>query len=395
MAKLTDSLGKIPGGLMVIPLLAGAFLNTVDRMYLTPVQRFLRVIGAPSETREVIIGPEESFRELWENQVVSETTLAETGERVLEIASFRFLNLGTFSTALASPGILTLIAMFLFCVGAQMDFHVGKRSLKKGLVITLAKLGAAMVVAYLIAKISGSMYHGFLGLSAMAVIAAMENGNGGMYVALTGEYGNRSDVGAISVVSLNDGPFFTLLALGMMGEVFPIAAFLAVLLPMGLGFTLAQIDPKIRQFTAPGEKLTIPFFAFALGTAMNLGTFLQMEVLGAGLFLALCTIVVTGGAAVLALRLFREESPMAGICEASTAGNATQTPVAVAGVMAAGVETGIVSPEKAAIYQDLVLDATAQISISVITTAIILPFVVIWYDKKLRAKGIDPRKEIP
>jgi 2-keto-3-deoxygluconate permease len=63
--------------------------------------------------------------------------------------------------------------------------------------------------------------------------------------------------------------------------------------------------------------------------------------------------------------------------------------------MAAGVETGLVSPEKAAIYKDLVPIASAQISISTITCAIVLPFLVIAYDRHLRARGIDPRLEDP
>ncbi len=390
--KLTETFGKIPGGLMIVPLLLGALLNTFDQQYFSPVQKGLHLIGAPMETRHVTVVDGTMPKELWDGYIKSEPY--EKGDQtVVDVGAHRILNLGSFSTALGKKGILTLIAMFLFCVGAQMNFKVGRRSLKKGLVITGSKLLAAIAVGTLLGALTDP-YYGFLGLSTMAIIAAMENGNGGMYVALTAEYGNRSDVGAISVISLNDGPFFTLMALGLIGEKFPAAAFLAVLLPMVLGFVLAQMDPKVRDFTAPGERLTIPFFAFALGSAMNLSAFLNLEVLIAGLFLAICTMFITGGAAILGLKLFREKSPMAGLCEASTAGNAVQTPAAVAAAMAAGVDAGIVDPEKSAIYQDLIPRATAQISISTITCAVVLPFLVIAFNRYLHKKGVDTQLEV-
>ncbi len=389
--SFTKTLNKIPGSLMIIPLLLGALLNTIDQQYLPPVQQLLHFIGAPAEVRQLPVLDGELPKALWEGFIQSEPYDLK-GQEVVDVTAHRLLNLGSFSTALGKKGILTLIAMFLFCVGAQMDFKVGRRSLKKGLVITGSKLLAAIAVGLLIGRVTDP-YMGFLGLSTMAIIAAMENGNGGMYVALTAEYGNRSDVGSISVISLNDGPFFTLLALGLIGEKFPAAAFIAVLLPMLLGFGLAQLDPAIRSFTAAGERLTIPFFAFALGSAMNLSAFFNPSVLAAGLFLAVCTMFLTGGAALLGLRLFGEKANIAGLCEASTAGNAVQTPAAVAAAMAAGAAAGIVDPEKAEIYAELIPRATAQISISTITCAVVLPFLVIAYDRFLRKKGIDSRLE--
>lgn len=357
-----DSLKKFPGSLMIVPLLIGALLNTVDQMHLAPVEAALKALGAP---------PVETVG----------------GEVYYEL-----LSIGGFTSALTKHGALPLIGAFLVCVAAQLNFRTGRRALKKGAIITTAKLVAAIGTGYLIGALTDP-FDGFLGLSTVAIIAALSNGNGGLYLALTGQYGNRSDVGAVGVISLNDGPFFTLLALGMLGEKFPFAAFLAVLLPMLVGFALGQWSDEVRSFLSAGEKLLIPFFAFALGTGMNLGHFFNPDVVLGGLFLGLATVTLTGLASVFALRLSGEKSQVAGVAEASTAGNAVQTPFAVAAAALASTQAGVMSPERAAAYEAIVPQATAQISISTLTTALLCPLAVIFFLRRQKARGIDATSE--
>jgi 2-keto-3-deoxygluconate permease len=334
-------LRRIPGSLMIVPLLLGAILSTIDRAHFTWVQQILRSLGAaPVASRD--------------------------GSEVYE-----FLQIGGFATALTGVGATTLIAMFLVCVTSQMNFRIGGRAVKKGLIITTFKFLVAVACGYALA-ITSDPFEGWLGLSLMTVIAAMSNTNGGLYLALTGMYGDRSDMGAISVISLNNGPFLTLLALGMLGERFPIAAFLGVLAPMVLGFCLGQASEDIRRFLAPGEKLCIPFFAFALGTTMNLGVFLDPDALLGGAVLGISTVAFTGTAATIALRLLGERTSIAGFAAASTAGNAIQTPLAVA---VAARLAGAAS-EAAIRYEQMVPRAMAQISVSVIVTAVLCPFIV-------------------
>lgn len=351
-------LKKIPGALMVVPLLLGALLNTVDQAHLPFLEAVLRWLGAAPVT-------------------------GENGE-----LHYEFLNIGGFTTGLTKGGALPLIGVFLVCVASQMNFKTGRDSLKKGAIITTSKLLVAIAVGYLVGMLTDP-FEGFLGLSTVAIIAAMSNGNGGLYLALTGQYGDRSDVGAVSVISLNDGPFFTLAALGLLGEQFPFAAFLAVLLPMIVGFLLGQWSEEIRGFLAHGEKLLIPFFAFSLGTGMSFASFLRPEVLLGGLFLGVATVLLTGISAVLALKLFRTKNVIAGLAEASTAGNAVQTPLAVAAAASASAAAGGMSAERAAAYTDIVNLATAQISISTITTALLCPLaVILWIRRSQSESGL-------
>ena len=265
--------------------------------------------------------------------------------------------------------------------------------MKKGVLLTASKYFTGVVVGVLWGKLSGDMMNGFLGLSTMAIIAAMTNGNGGMYAALTGQYGNRSDVGAVAVLSLNDGPFFTLMALGMLGANFPIIAFIAVLLPIAIGMLLGNLDPDIRTFLKPGETLPIPFFAFALGAGMNFATFFNPKVVVAGVTLGLMTVTLTALTGILVFKLFREKSQIAPVAEASTAGNAVGTPAAIAAAASVAAGAGMMSPAEAQAYKNLVEIATLQVSLSTLTTAILCPFAVIMMDKWQKSRGIDAKAD--
>jgi 2-keto-3-deoxygluconate permease len=310
--RIKDTIDRIPGGLMIIPLLLGAVINT-----LFP----------------------------------------------------QALMIGGFTTALFKQGALPILGVFLFCMGSQISFKVAPKSLKKGLILTVSKYAIGVIIGLGVGKIVGPA--GLIGLTPLAIIAAMTNSNGGLYVALTSEYGDETDVGAISVLSLNDGPFLTMLALGISGQAaVPVLAFIAVIVPISLGMILGNLDPKMKSFLSGGEKLLIPFFAFPLGAAMNLSDVFNAGL--AGIFLGVMTAFLTGFGGYFALKAFGEKRAIAGFAEGSTAGNAIGTPAALA---AADIT---LLPYAAA--------ATAQIAASCIITAFLCPAIVVFMNNYLRKK---------
>ena len=202
--KILKTVQKIPGGLMVVPLLIGAAINTF----------------CPSA-----------------------------------------LEIGGFTTALFKSSASALIALFCLCNAAQINFKNVGAPLVKGVGLTAAKFIIGAGIGWIIGKVFGT--NGLLGITPLAFIAAVTNSNGGMYAALAGEYGDASDVGAISVLSLNDGPFFTLVALGATGlATIPYMTLVACIVPIVLGFILGNLDEDLRQFLAHGTTVLIPFFAF-------------------------------------------------------------------------------------------------------------------------------------
>lgn len=266
---------------------------------------------------------------------------------------------GTFTTYLWKSGAMPLLSAFIFCNATTIDFRKAGVAVYKGVLLTLVKVGLGTAVGLLCGKLFGEA--GFLGLSTLAIVAALVNSNGGLYAALAGEYGDATDVGAVSILSINDGPFFTMLALGAAGAAnIPFSVLLGCIIPVIVGCILGNLDEDIRRFCAPGATLLIPFFAFPLGAGLNI---LNLVKAGAsGILLGLGCLAITGLGGFIVYRILRIRNPEVGAAIGTTAGNAAATPLAVA-----AVDSSLLAVAET---------ATAQITAAIIVTAICCPLLV-------------------
>lgn len=142
---------------------------------------------------------------------------------------------GSFTGALFTGGA-PILAVFFVCMGATIDFRSTPQILKKGGALFGTKILVAAVVGIVLGRLLGEapVTSGiFTGLSALAVVAAMNDTNGGLYMALMGQYGRPEDAGAYSVMSLESGPFLTMLTLGAAGlSAFPWPTLVGSVLPL-------------------------------------------------------------------------------------------------------------------------------------------------------------------
>jgi 2-keto-3-deoxygluconate permease len=268
---------------------------------------------------------------------------------------------GSFTGALFNSA-MPVLAAFLICMGATIDIKATPYVLKKGGSLFLTKIACAAVVGVIAghflgeAPITGGV---FAGLSTLALVAAMNDTNGGLYCALMGRYGRSRDVGAWGLMSLESGPFLTMVTLGLAGlAAFPWPTMLGAILPLLIGFALGNLDKDMRAFlgkTAPG---LVPFFAFGLGATLDLSKVWSAGLLGLGIGVAV--VAITGTALFFVDRL-TGGTGVAGVAAASTAGNAAAVPAIIAAA----------NP----VYAEAAASATILVAASVCVTVILVPLV--------------------
>ena len=311
---IIDYLQKLPGGMMLVPLILGSLLSTF----------------APG-----------------------------------------FLEMGSFTTALFKNSAMPLIALLILATGAQINVQQSAGVFGRCGVLLLFKtfIPALLIVGY------GFLFgrDGLFGVSLLAAMVAFTNSNGGLWLALAGQYGNEEDRGAYIASGLNDGPFFTLLALGLSGHAnVPWQAIVGAIIPFVVGFVWGNLDRKFAEMMKPTGAITIPFFAFALGTGIKLDALATGGM--TGVLLGIAVAVVTGWLAFVGYRfLVRNSNPGIGFAAGTTAGNAVST---VAVVVQA--DSSFLS------YQGL---ATAQVAAAVLVTALLAPIFTHYMCKRYIAKN--------
>lgn len=277
------------------------------------------------------------------------------------------LSIGGFTTALFKNSALPLIALLIFATGTQVNMRTGGPILATAGTILLTKTLVPATLIVILGRYVG--LDGIAGVSILALLAAFDNSNGGLWLAYTGQYGDARDRGAYVASAVNDGPFFTLLFLGASGLAdIPVTALIAALVPFLLGVLVGNLDIEWRNVLKPVPNIVIPFFAFALGTGIDLGAVVSGGT--TGLVLGLLISPITGFFVYLGYRYILRRGGKSGIgfAAGTTAGNAIATPAVVAAA----------DPS----FQQYVGTATAQVAACVLISSILAPVLASWFLKR-------------
>lgn len=280
---------------------------------------------------------------------------------------------GSFTGALFE-GALPILAVFYVCVGSAIEVRALPQVVKRGGALLGTKIALGIAAGVILGHFLGNdpvRAGWFAGVSTLAVVAAINDTNGGLYMALMNQYGTAEETAAYSVMGLESGPFLTMVTLGVAGlATFPWPTLLGAVLPLLFGLVVGNLDEELREFLAQATPVMIPFFAFALGAALNLKQVWGAGLVGIGLGLAVLTV---SGLALLAVDRLSGGTGIAGVGAATTAGNAAAVPALVA---AANHK-----------YAEAAAPATVLVASSVIVTTILAPLLTAWWDVRIRRGG--------
>ena len=287
------------------------------------------------------------------------------------------LMIGSFTTALFKNSAMPLIALLIFATGTQVNMRTGGPILATAGTILLMKTLVPATLIVLLGHYVG--INGVFGISILAMLAAFDNSNGGLWLAYTGQYGDARDRGAYVASALNDGPFFSLLFLGAsgLGDI-PLIALVAAVVPFLLGVVVGNLDVQWRDVLKPVPNIVIPFFAFSLGTGIDLNAVVSGGT--TGLILGLLISPITGALVYFGYRFILRRGGKSGLgfAAGTTAGNAIATPAVVAAA----------DPS----FQPLVATATAQVAACVLISSILAPMLASYFLK--RAGELKPADDI-
>jgi 2-keto-3-deoxygluconate permease len=297
------------------------------------------------------------------------------GSAITTLAPRTAVFFGSFTSALFT-GALPILAVFYVCMGAKITVRSLPQVVRRGGALMATKIALGLAAGFFLGHLIGvdPIHSGwFAGLSTLAIVVAVNDTNGGLYMALMEQYGKPEDSAAYSVMALESGPFLTMVSLGVAGlSAFPWQTLVGAILPLAVGMLLGNLDPELREFLSNGVAVVIPFFAFALGATLDLHRVWEAGLLGLGLGIVLvfvCAVCLT-----LVDKLIGGDGT-AGIAASTTAGNAAAVPMLVASANHR--------------YAAAAGPATVLVAASIIVSSLLVPPLTAWWKARVIRRCVN------
>lgn len=221
--KILKSVRKVPGGLLIVPMILSSIINTF-------------------------------FPNIF--QIGNPTTAL-------------FTNKST----------MVLVGLMLFASGTQFNLKKIVDVIKRAGILCVGKLVLSYISGLLVINFFG--IEGVFGISAVAIISTITSCNPGLYLALVNDYGDEIDEAAFGFLNLIVVPAVPLMILSSTsGQGIDFKIIIANLFPFILGMILGNLDDDFKRLYAPATGILLPFMGICFGSSINLVVALKSGVSG-------------------------------------------------------------------------------------------------------------------
>lgn len=269
--EILEKVKRIPGGLMVVPMLVTAAIHTFWPSLLT--------VGSPVDA------------------------------------------------IFTSKGMDTLIGLCLFAIGTTLRLDRLKEPVRQAAVVlavkTAASFGACLAVPALVGL------DGIWGLSSLAILCGITSCSTSIYLAAAEAQGTEADVASMGLFSILGIPVFQIFVLcASSGGGMDWKSVMVTLAPFVLGIILGNLDQGFRSLAVPAMPLMIVFMGFGLGAEVNLLTAMQSGF--GGVLLGLICLAVNGPIHYLMDRFLLQRNGCLGVALCAVSGMSVAVPALAA-----------------------------------------------------------------
>ena len=166
-------------------------------------------------------------------------------------------------------GINYIVALITFCSATSLDFKSLAKVLKKQGLMLLVKIILCMVFSLLFFKFFGET--GVFGISLLSFVCILASLNPSLYLALTKDYATKTDESAFGLTGLLCLPVFPIIVYSVaQSQAIDFSPIISTLIPLVLGILVANFDKEFANIFKGSTTMLTPFMGWSFGTGINL-----------------------------------------------------------------------------------------------------------------------------
>lgn len=237
------------------------------------------------------------------------------------------LQVGGVTTKLFSTyGTQVFIGALLFLSGSQFDVKDLPKAMRRGGVLLLAKILIGVVLTVIYLRLFGP--EGIFGISALAFCVVVLSLNPGVFLAVSTEHGDEIDLPGFGLFNLLVVPSVPMVVLGVLdGAAFDYMSIITTLIPFFLGMLLGNLDPDMKKLFAGATRPVLFFAGCNFGAAVDIFAAVKTGV--SGLLLGLVYIIFCAFGMVFVDRGILRRPGYAGASMSCVAGASVSMPVII------------------------------------------------------------------